>query len=329
MSKLNTRISLVFLLFLYFLLSQGWVYGQKKYPSKEQPHLTGIARSFVSIASYSRCKKRSEQQILIGSGFIFHKNGYIVTLDKVVRKNDEIIVTFADDSMLPGQLLTFNSPNGLVLIKVQGEDLPAVSLGRSVTMDYSSVLTIIGNSIGIFPSITLASFMGFENNGYLDLDAFIPPGNCGSPVFDEKGLMTAIILGSVYKTNSNKVLNNKIGVALPIELMLHELNEAVKHFNTNRGSIGMTAMPVENTNFIRIIKIVKDGPADNAGLAVGDTIIMYEGKRLKSLTNLSRKVKGNIPGTLISITLKKGSRQISHLIEVGENIYPFYQKYLP
>ena len=278
--------------------------------------ISAAKKSVVTVTAYSRSGGSS--QVRVGTGFIYHRNGFIISMRSVIKNSEDIYITLPDGSVVPGRVLDLRSQYGLVLIKIEGENHPVLPRGRSSQLNRMSILTVIGNSLGVFPSLTLASYLGRERNGFLDLGAIIPPGNCGSPVLDQRGRLAGIIIGRVFDNPESSVTKGKIGVAIPIELIRHEVDDLVSYYNTRRGWIGLTVENIENSDYVRITRIAEGGPSAQAGLAVGDTIVMYEGRRLNGVADLKERVIRNAPGTKITFTLKKGSMQISHLVHVHE-----------
>lgn len=284
--------------------------------SPDAGFISSAKQSVVTITVYSR--DNDSRQVRVGTGFIYHESGFIISMRSVVKNSDEVVITLSDGTNVPGKVLDFQSQYGLVLIKIEGADHTPLRRGRSTQLSRMSVLTVLGNSLGVFPSITLASFLGREQNGFIDLGAIIPPGNCGSPVLDQEGRLTGIIIGRVFGNPESPVSHGKIGVAIPIELISREVDEMISYFNARRGWIGMTVANIPGSNYVWITDIIKNGPSDQAGLAVGDTIIMYEGRGIRGASDLKEKVIRNTPGTTISFTLKKGPMHISHLVHVYE-----------
>ncbi|MBN2415956.1 trypsin-like peptidase domain-containing protein [bacterium] len=284
--------------------------------SPDAGFISSAKQSVVTITAYSR--EDDLRQVRVGTGFIYHESGFVISMRSVVKNSDEVIITLPDNTMVPGKVLDFQSRYGLVLIKIEGTDHVPLRHGRSSQLTRMSIMTVIGNSLGVFPSITLASFLGREQNGFIDLGAIIPPGNCGSPVLDQEGGLAGIIIGRVYGNPDSPVSQGKIGVAIPIELICREVDEMISYFNARRGWIGMTVSNIPGSDYVRITDIIENGPSDQAGLAVGDTIIMYEGRGIRGASDLKEKVIRNAPGTTISFTLKKGPMHISHLVHVYE-----------
>lgn len=278
--------------------------------------ISAAKQSVVTITAYN--KDSNARQVRVGTGFIYHESGFIISMRSVIKNSAEVMVTLPDNRTVPGKVLDFQSAYGLVLIKIEGTEHAPLQHGHSAHLSRMSILTVIGNSLGVFPSVTLASYLGREHNGFIDLGAIIPPGNCGSPVLDPDGRLTGIIMGRVFGNPESSAAYGKIGVAIPIELVSREIDDMINYYNTRRGWIGMTVANIPGSDYVRITDIIKNGPSDQAGLAVGDTIIMYEGSLIRGASDLKEKVIRNTPGATVSFTLKKGAMNISHLVHVYE-----------
>ncbi len=275
-----------------------------------------IRKSVVTITGYVTTDGSYAKKI--GSGFIYHPNGYIATRLKVVENCSKIFVRLEDGSKRPAEVIYSNPVNGMALVKIAGSEYKPVLVGNSEELNSYSILTIIGNSLGIFPSMTLASLKERDQQGLLKLQAFIPPGNCGSPIFDEEGRLVAVVMGRILGSNRNHSIKGGIGVAMPVESFSGDLDEMVRYLNENRGWVGITADDLPGTHWIVVHELTKGGPAQKAGICVGDTITAFEGQQFYNLNELRLTVRKVIPGTKVVFTLKKGSMEITHLVTVEE-----------
>ncbi|MBN1349894.1 trypsin-like peptidase domain-containing protein, partial [candidate division KSB1 bacterium] len=138
----------------------------------------------------------------VSTGIIFNKEGYIVTKSNVVQDAEQIEVNTHDNQRYLAAFIGFNLETGLAVIKIDATDLIPVPLGNSDTIKEGDWITLIGNSMGVLPSVSLGLINGIrKEDDLIQLSAFINPGNSGSPVFNTKGEVIGIVAARLNSEN--------------------------------------------------------------------------------------------------------------------------------
>jgi len=285
--------------------------------SKMSELVRKASNSVVSIQTFISTEK--ENWCRVGSGFVYDKNGFVVTRKSVVQGGDSIIVTLVDGRSVPARLFYHDEDTEVVLLKLPVNNLTPLPIGKVSQLNIRSQLTLIGNSLGVFPSVTLGIYLGRRSDGMLKLGVVVPPGNCGGAVIDEKGRVIGILAGRVLdnRFSSNKV--ERMGVALPIEKARPALNYAMKHID-DRGWIGVSVVNLGSDNSgkgVKVVSVVPGSPAEHAQICKGDTIVAFGKRAVHSASELADWVRQISPGHKIMFKIHRGRKIISKYIRVG------------
>jgi serine protease Do len=233
-----------------------------------------------------------------GSGFIIG-DGYIFTNNHVVSGADEITVKLSDGREFKGQVKGADEKLDLALIRIETkESLPVAPLGDSDAIEVGEWVMAIGNPFGLAQTVTagIISAKGrWIGSGpyddFLQTDASINPGNSGGPLFNAKGevigINAAIVAGG-----------QGIGFAIPINMAKAVLSQLKETGKVTRGWLGVSVQPVtpelaasfgmKGEKGALISEVMKESPAEKAGLKVGDIILAFDGKPIKDMHELPR-----------------------------------------
>ncbi|MFH1943816.1 MAG: S1C family serine protease [bacterium] len=255
----------------------------------------------------------------VGSGFVYNKDGFIVTRQCVVEGGDSIIVTLSDGRSGAAWMVLEDDITGIAVLKFPCDDLSSIALGDVSELTMRASLTVIGNSLGVFPSITLGTYLGTREDGMLGLSIQIPPGSIGSPVLDEKGRVVGVLVGRVVESKRNERDTNTLGIALPIGVVKGVVDDVLKSLDTRRGWVGMSVEDIRDERFgraVRVVELVPGGPTDRAEICVGDTIIGFEGQSIHSAKELASKASQMRPNRDTVFTLLKEGKESSRTVRI-------------
>jgi S1-C subfamily serine protease len=276
--------------------------------------------SVVSIHAY--IKEKDNKECRIGSGFIYSQDGFIITKNGVVQGSDSIVVTTVDGYSEKVRVVYRDPSTKVVVLKLSDCHVTPMPCKNSSVLDISPRIIIMGNSLGIFPSITLGNYINTRSDGLKELDILIPPGNCGSPVLNEEGYLVGIILGISNICQSNNRLENKIGIMLPIEKVSDVIDKALK-FEDGKGWIGISVVDLNGFMFkkgVMVVDIVPGGPAERAKICKGDTIVGFEGHAIHGARELAQWVQQMSPNSQIKFSIRKGKKNIYCPVKIDK--YP-------
>jgi serine protease Do len=162
---------------------------------------------------------RGNQQVGIGSGFIFDPRGYILTNRHVIRGAGEIVVTLESEKKFRAKVVGEDPKTDLAILKIDGKNFPYAPLGDSRGLEVGDWVVAIGNPFGLMRTVTagIVSATGRNSMGILDYedfiqtDAAINPGNSGGPLVNLEGQVIGINTAILSKSGGNM----GIGFAIP------------------------------------------------------------------------------------------------------------------
>jgi serine protease Do len=251
----------------------------------------------------------------LGSGVIVDPKGYIVTNRHVIEKADRIRVRFEDDP--PGvqhdaKVIGSDQETDLAVIKVEiDRALPAAKMGNSDSMQVGDWVLAVGSPFGLSETVTagIVSAKGRDIvplrqfQTFIQTDAAINPGNSGGPLVNMNGEVIGINTAILSETNAYA----GVGFALPSKTVVDVYNQLTgPEHKVTRGSIGITFDAVENPAIARVYgngsgvtisSVVAGSPADQAGLKVGDTITLIDGKKVAKGAELVSDIASRKPGS--------------------------------
>lgn len=270
--------------------------------------------------------QRPYKERSLGSGFIINDEGYILTNNHVVSGADEIKVKLSDGSEFKGEIKGVDEKLDIALVKIEPKGhLPLATLGDSDQIQVGEWVMAIGNPFGLGQTVTagIISAMGRvigsgPYDDFIQTDASINPGNSGGPLFNVHGevigINTAIVAGG-----------QGIGFAIPINMAKEYLPQLKEKGKVTRGWLGVSIQAItpelaksfglENENGALVADVVKDSPADKAGLKRGDIILEFDGKKIHSEHELPRIVAATQVGKTVAVKiLREGKREEKSLV---------------
>lgn len=234
-----------------------------------------------------------------GSGFIVDKEGIIVTNAHVVGKADEILVQLADRRELPAKLIGKDDRSDVAVLQIDAQNLPAVKIANVDDLKVGQWVMAVGSPFGLDYTATqgIISSLGrnLPNDNYtpfIQTDAAVNPGNSGGPLFNTKGEVIGI--NSQIYTSTGSYAG--VSFAIPIDLAMDVVDQLKANGKVVRGWLGVQIQDV-NADLAKTFKldkpqgalvasIVPNGPASKSDLKVGDLILSFNGKAIKTSSEL-------------------------------------------
>lgn len=270
-------------------------------------------------------------QLSQGSGFFVTADGYILTNAHVVKGADKISVVLHDGREIDATLIGSDSHTDVAVIKVEGKDFPFIHLGDSDAMDIGEWVVAIGSPFQLEASLTVGviSAKGRQNLRITDLedfiqtDAAINPGNSGGPLLNLNSEVIGINTAIVSRTGGYM----GIGFAIPSNMAKNIMNQIIDKGVVTRGFLGVSLQPVdkdiadafnlEKPEGALISEVVKDSPADKAGLKQGDIILEYNRTPIKSLGGFRNEISLMHPGSTVNLKINRKGQILNYTITLG------------
>ncbi|HXE91029.1 MAG TPA: Do family serine endopeptidase [Terriglobales bacterium] len=273
----------------------------------------------------------------LGSGVIVDPKGYIVTNAHVVERADRIRVRLASDPPgVPGhdaKVVGTDRETDLAVIKIEPKSsLPAAKLGNSDSAVVGEWVLAIGSPFGLEQTVTAGIISAKGRNivprrqfqSFIQTDAAINPGNSGGPLVNMRGEVIGI--NTAIFTQSYGYQG--VGFAMPANTVAEVYNQLISpEHKVVRGSIGVVFNAAPNPAIARVYGvesgvIIADvragGPAEQAGLRVGDAIISVDGKPISSGDELVAEISARRPGTKVRLGYVRGGKKEEATVTIAD-----------
>jgi serine protease DegQ len=273
-----------------------------------------------------------EQQSSLGSGVIVSTDGYILTNNHVVEAADEIEVVLADGRKAPARVVGTDPETDLAVIRIDAKNLPVIVLGHAEQARVGDVVLAIGNPFGVGQTVTMGiiSALGRNNlhinhfENFIQTDAAINFGNSGGALVDTSGNLIGIN-SAIYSQTGGSV---GIGFAIPVSTARTVLEEIIKHGAVVRGWIGIETQDItpelaESFGLARdkgaiIAGVVRNGPADRAGMRPGDILLTVAGQPVASTAETLNLIAQLPPGQKATMTVMRKNRESTLEVNVAK-----------
>lgn len=273
----------------------------------------------------------------LGSGFVINEDGYIVTNFHVIEKATKITVSFQNDkTKYPAKVIGKDKKTDLALIKVDSsKKFQSVSFGDSDKMMPGDWVIAIGNPFHLDHTATVGIIsaksrkVGGPYDDFLQTDASINPGNSGGPLFNSRGevigVNTAIFSGG---NMAGSGFNIGIGFAIPVNIVKSITNQLYSKGKVVRGWLGVMIQPVtedvakafklDNLSGALVGDILKDSPAEDAGVQRGDIIVGFNGVPVENNEDLPSMVAKTEVGKSSTLSIIRNGKPITLNLTVKE-----------
>jgi serine protease Do len=235
----------------------------------------------------------------LGSGLVISPDGYILTNHHVVSDADEIQVRFSDRRTYDAKVIGSDKGSDVALIKIEATDLPTVKIGKSSDLKVGEWVLAIGSPFGFDHTVTAgivsAKGRSLPSENYvpfIQTDVAINPGNSGGPLINLDGEVIGVNSQIYSRTGGFMGLS----FAIPIELAMNVADQLRETGKVSRGYLGVLIQDVDRNlaeSFgmpqpygALVSRVMSGSPADKAGVAVGDVILAFNGKKLLNSSQL-------------------------------------------
>ncbi|MEJ0087032.1 MAG: DegQ family serine endoprotease [Pseudomonadota bacterium] len=244
-----------------------------------------------------------------GSGFIVSADGYILTNAHVVADADEVTVRMTDRREYPAKVIGLDKKTDVAVLKIDAKQLPVVKLGDPSKLRPGEWVLAIGSPFTFDNSVTAGivsatgrSMPGEDLVGFIQTDVAVNPGNSGGPLFNLNGEVVGIN-SQIYSRSGGYM---GLSFAIPIDLANNVRQQLVSTGKVIRGRIGVQiqevnaqmadAFELDRPRGALVGQVIADGPAQKAGVKVGDVILSVDGKTVERSAQLPGVISSIKPG---------------------------------
>jgi S1-C subfamily serine protease len=290
-----------------------------------------------------------------GSGFVTDDEGHVLTNNHVIEGASKVTVKLGDsEETYDAEVVGADPGTDVALLEVDAPQsaFHPLTLGRSSEAEVGDPVVAIGNPFGLDRTVTsgivsalqrnIEAPNGFSISHVIQTDAAINPGNSGGPLINAEGAVIGI--NAQIATGGGGNGNVGIGFAIPIDTVRAEIEQLKTKGEVEHAFIGISGgtitselakalnLPVDEGVIVQ--SVVKDGPADKAGLEAGgteasingeqvrlggDIITEVDGKKLKSMDELVEIIQGHDPGDELQLTLLRDGQEKTADVTLGNH----------
>lgn len=274
-----------------------------------------------------------------GSGVIISTDGYIITNNHVIEDAQTITVRLTDEKSYTAKLIGTDAKLDVALLKIEAENLTAVTFGTSSNLKVGQTAIAIGNPLGqlggtVTDGIISALDREIEVDGtsmtLLQTNAAINPGNSGGGLFDANGNLIGMVVAKSSSTSGGTSLEG-LGFAIPVDNIVNILSDLKsKGYVTGRAYLGVTIVDVSDSNTafmyrldrtgVYISSVEAGGAAEKAGLQAYDCITKIGDTSISVSTDVSKALSKLKAGDTVKITVIRDGEEKVLDVTLGESV---------
>lgn len=276
---------------------------------------------------------RPRNSVRLGSGVIMDGRGFILTANHVVSEVDEIRVALQDGRLLAAQMVGSDRLTDLAVLRIEADNLPVIPQNTDLQPRVGDVVLAIGNPYNLGQTVTqgivsatgrigLAERSEGLGSGYSDfiqMDAAINEGNSGGALVNSEGNLVGINNAS-YQSQLTDQGTSGIYFAVPYQLAYRIMQQIISEGRVVRGYIGITAEQhynsIQEARGLLVSAIDPEGPAAEAGIAIGDFIYAIGGEPIQSVNQGLDLVAETRPGEMLEVQFYRDVRPMTAQVQI-------------
>lgn len=282
---------------------------------------------FFGDARPRQYKRDIPEQRGFGSGVIISKDGYIVTNNHVIDGADEISVKLQDGRELTGRIIGTDPTSDLALVKIEGDDFPALPVGNSDNLKVGEWVLAVGNPFNLGSTVTAgvvsAKARGLGANqveSFIQTDAAINQGNSGGALVNARGELVGINAMLFSPTGAY----SGYGFAIPTSIMTKVVSDLKQYGTVQRALLGIEGRDMGREDYpdelrkeqkelgvnegVQIGKVVEGGSSEGI-LQTNDVIVALNGKKVRTMGEMKGYLAKFRPGDKIQLTVVRDKKE--------------------
>lgn len=288
-------------------------------------------RRFFGFQGGSRMMPKPSPSVSQGSGFFISPDGYIVTNAHVVQGADKITVSLEDGREIDARLVGEDPDTDIAVIKAEGKDFPFLTYGDSDKALIGNKVIAIGSPFQLKGSMCDGRISGksrqnlriIPTEDFIQTTADINPGNSGGPLLNLQGEVIGVNAAIMSKSGGSM----GIAFSIPSNLAQKISSQLIQKGSVAHGFMGVSLQPVDKDiaeafgldkmEGVLVTDVVKDSPADKAGLKQGDIILAYNNTPVKSFGSFRNEVSLMQPGSSMKLKVNRKGQILTLDVVIG------------
>jgi Do/DeqQ family serine protease len=270
---------------------------------------------------YNRLKPILKNRVVLGSGVIMDKRGYLLTNSHVIRDRNKILVALSDGRTVRAEVVGNDPESDLAVLKIDLKNLPIIAVGNSDKIQVGDVVLAIGNPFGLGRTVTQGiisalgrTAVGLSNiENFIQTDVALNPGSSGGALINTEGQLIGINTGIYTKSGGYQ----GVSFAIPVNAAENILRQIIKHGSVKRGWLGVEVVKLDpmmvydlkskqNLGVV-VEKILSDSPAVNK-LKVNDIITEVNGSKVRNANGFMSYIAQRKPDETIHLTVYRNHK---------------------
>jgi S1-C subfamily serine protease len=268
------------------------------------------------------------------SGVVLDKEGYVLTSRHAVSQMESVTVILNNGHVFSGKVVGEDQRTDIAVIKIESEELVPAELGDSEKLRTGQPILAMGNPLGlpggpvvtsgVISFIPRGPFMGQSEMSILATDASVNPGNGGGPLVNLDGMVVAV--------NATRApFAEGMSLAIPVNMAKGIAEQIIKHGKVQRSWLGITAYDITpplayqfqlpDNNGVFVAEVQPSGPAEGAGLKMGDVLLGLDDKHVACVSDLLTTLNGMSSGQEIVVKMRRNGRTEEVHVTLGTRPY--------
>lgn len=267
------------------------------------------------------------ESVSSGSGVIISNDGYVVTNNHVVANGEEIEVTMTNNKSFKAKLVGSDPVTDIALLKIEGENFPALAFGNSDSLRLGEWVLAIGSPYNLRSTVTagIVSAKGrslpdasgeFKIESFIQTDAAVNRGNSGGALVNTRGEVVGINTAIASNTGSY----TGYSFAVPSAIVQKVVGDIMEFGAVQRAVLGITMQELtdklaesagitDDFSGVYIPEVLQGGAAYNAGMRNGDVIVAIDGTPVKTPSDVQAKINAYKPNDVVAIAIIRGGKE--------------------
>jgi S1-C subfamily serine protease len=267
----------------------------------------------------------------LGSGVVFTADGFLLTNAHVVGSAGAGTATFSDGTTTAFQVVGADPLSDLAVLRAAGATPEPAELGEADELRVGQLVVAVGNPLGLAGSVTAGVVSALGRSlpvgehriieDVIQTDAALNPGNSGGALADSRARVVGI---------NTAVAGAGLGLAVPVNATTRRIvSTLMRDGRVRRAYIGVAVVPApvapvwrsklgNRDRGLRIASVVAGGPADRAGLRVGDLLLTADGHEVATAQDLQRLMFAEAIGRPLAVTVMRNGALVDVIAEPAE-----------
>jgi serine protease Do len=266
-------------------------------------------------------------RLVRSSGFVIDSSGSVVCAAEGVRMQPQVSLYLSEGEPVRARVVGVDNITGLALLRPEiSLRLPALSWGDSERLPLGSTLILIGNRGGLEGSVTVGTLGGKDRVGVrrdnqrvvllLQFNGTVGSGEQGAPLLDSQGRVVGVMVGELASVEGAPVSPVAVvGFAVPSEIAQRVVNDLRTKGRAEHAWLGIDYQGLPTGVVVR--RVALNSPAQQAGIQVGDIIMQFNDKPIRTASDLTRELYFAQPNQRITLTVRREGQLVRLPVTLG------------